>query len=81
MIIEQLAVLVYGVLAMIAAMILSSQVGSPIATALVFAAAGGTYVFQTLVLMNADSKLIGPIWIGVVAALLASVLVSLWSIV
>ena len=80
MIIEQLAALVYGVLAIVAALVLSSQVGSPTATALAFVAAGLTYVFQTLVLLG-DVKMavLGSIWATVVAALLASVAVSLWS--
>lgn len=77
MIIEQAAVLVYGVIAMVAALVLSSQTGSPVATALVFAAAGFTYLFQVVQL--AYSKASGLLWLLVIGALLASVATSLWS--
>ena len=80
MIIEQLAALAYGVLAIIAALVLSSQVGSPDATALAFAAAALTYVFQMLVVIGGvRESILFTLWGVVVAALLASVSVSLWS--
>jgi hypothetical protein len=79
MILEQLAVLVYGVLAMIAALVLSSQVGSPLATALVFVSAGLTYVFQAMQSEGYRGRMLVVLWGGVVVALLASVSVSLWS--
>lgn len=81
MIFEQLAILVYGVLAMIAALVLSSQTGSPLATALVFVAAGLTYVFQYIqATINPDAPILGKLHIAIVGALLLSVLLSLWSV-
>lgn len=79
MILEQLAVLVYGVLAMIAALVLSSQAGSPLATALVFVAAGLIYLFQVGQLSGLKDTLQLALLMGVVGALLASVTISLWS--
>lgn len=77
MIIEYLAALVYGVLAMVAALALSSQADSPIATALVFAAAGLAYLFQVFQIGTGQT----PQWLLylVIGALLASVTVSIWS--
>lgn len=43
---KQLAVIVYGVVAYLAALVLGVMAGSKIAVALVFVAAGLTYVFQ-----------------------------------
>lgn len=79
MILEQLAVLVYGVLAMIAALVLSSQAGAPLATALVFAAAGLTYLFQVGALNGMRDTMQLVLFMGVIGALLASVTISLWS--
>lgn len=79
--IAQLAVIVYGVLAIIAALVLSSQVGSPVATALAFTAAALTYLFQ--VLQDQDGvrpAILLALWAGVIVALLASVIVSLGSV-
>lgn len=77
--IEQLAVLVYGVLAIVAALILSSQVGSPTATVLAFAAAGLAYVFQAMQIDGHRGPELAVLWAGTIGALLASVIVSLWS--
>ncbi len=77
--IEQLATLAYGVLAIIAALILSSQVGSPTATTLAFVAAGLAYVFQTVLLDGYRGPVLVAAWAGSVGALLASAIVSLWS--
>ena len=79
MILEQLAVLVYGVLAMIAALVLSSQADAPLATALVFVSAGLTYLFQVLVLGEFKDPEMALLWFGAIGALLASVTISLWS--
>lgn len=79
MILEQLAILVYGVFAMIAALVLSSQADAPLATALVFVSAGLTYVFQVAQAHGAKDDRLVLLWIAVVGALLASVTVSLWS--
>lgn len=75
--VEQLAVLAYGIVAMVAALILSSQVGSPVATALVFAAAGFTYLFQVVQLETRETPLL--LFVASIGALLASVIASLWS--
>ena len=77
--IEQLAILVYGVLTIVGALVLSSQVGSPLATALAIAAAGLTYLFQVAQLGGVREGILTGLWASVVAALLASVAVSLWS--
>jgi hypothetical protein len=77
MIFDFIAILVYGVLANVAALVLSSQVGSPLATALVFASAGLTYLFQVAQLDGIKRS--GLLMIGAIGALLASVFVSLWS--
>ena len=77
--IEQLAILVYGVLTIVGALVLSSQVGSPLATALAIAAAGLTYLFQVAQLEGAREGILTIMWGLVVVALLASVSVSLWS--
>ncbi len=74
-----IAIIVYGVLANITALVLSSQVGSPIATALVFASTGLTYLFQVGQLY--EVKLSGLLMLGAIAALLLSVAVSLWSLI
>lgn len=79
MILEQLAVLVYGVLAMIAALVLSSQADAPLATALVFVAAGFTYLFQVGQLSGMRDTMQLALLMSVVGALLASVTISLWS--
>lgn len=79
MIIEYVAIIVYGVLAHVAALVLSSQAGSPVATALVFVAAGGVYLFQTFQLLY--NRTLKWLWGLVIGALLASVIVSLWSVV
>lgn len=79
MIFEQLAIVVYGVLAMIAALVLSSQTGSPFATALVFVAAGLTYIFQVIQADGAPDRVKNWLWLAVVVALLLSILTSLWS--
>lgn len=73
--IEQLAVLVYGVLAIVAALVLSSQAGSPLATALVVAAAGFTYLFQVVQLMTGKAST--TLWALAIGALLVSVAISL----
>lgn len=75
--IGQIAVLVYGVLAMVAALVLSSQTNAPLATALVFAAAGLTYLFQVVNLVTGKASTV--LWSLVIGALLLSVYVSLWS--
>lgn len=78
MIFEQLAIVVYGVIAMIAALVLSSQTGSPLATALVFAAAGLTYLFQYVqAVINPDAPMLKWLFGIVVGALLLSVATSL----
>lgn len=77
MILEYVAIIVYGVLAHVAALVLSSQAGSPVATALVFASAGLTYLFQVFQLDR--TRNVGALMFGAVCALLASVSVSLWS--
>jgi len=80
MIFEQLAIVVYGVIAMIAALVLSSQTGSPLATALVFVAAGLTYIFQYIqATINPNAPVLGWLFGFVVGALLLSILTSLWS--
>lgn len=77
MIISYVAALVYGVLAIVAALTLSSQVGSPIATALAFAAAGLSYVYHVVQTTTGRD----PDWLlyAVVGALLASITTSLGS--
>jgi hypothetical protein len=77
--IEQLAVLVYGVLTIVGALVLSSQVGSPLATALALAAAAMTYLFQVGHLYGVRESALLAVWVLVTGALLASVAVSLWS--
>lgn len=78
MILEQIAIVVYGVIAMIAALVLSSQTGSPLATALVFVSAGLTYIFQVFQAEGAPPRVQYWLWAGVVLALLLSVITSLW---
>jgi hypothetical protein len=77
MLIGYIAALAYGVLAIIAALVLSSQVDSPLATALAFASAGLAYLYQ--VAQINDNKEIGALMLLSIGALLASVFVSLWS--
>lgn len=73
-----IAIIVYGVLANIAALVLSSQTGSPVATALVFVSTGLTYLFQ--VCQAQEVRRSGLLMLGAIAALLLSVLASLWSL-
>ena len=73
-----IAIIVYGVLANIAALVLSSQTGSPVATALVFVSTGLTYLFQ--VCQAHEVRRSGLLMLGAIAALLLSVLASLWSL-
>lgn len=77
--IEYIAILVYGVLTIVGALILSSQVGSPIATAFALGAAGLTYLFQVAQLHGLRDGILTMLHVSVVAALLASVVISLWS--
>ena len=75
--VEHLAGLAYGVLAIVAALILSSQVGSPVAAALAFASAGLAYLFQVWIVEFNKAPLL--LMFASIGALLASVATSLWS--
>lgn len=80
MIVEYLAVLVYGVLSMVFAALLALMVGSPIAMALATAAAGVTYLFQVSQLHSVTDEITLRIMMGLSILLtIASVLVSLGS--
>lgn len=80
---EQLAVLVYGVVAYLVAAILAVTAGSSTALLILFAGAGVTYVFQALQLLAPDVEnewftlvLLG-IWALAVILPVASVLTSI----
>ncbi len=77
MIIEQLAVLFYGALAVIAALVAASIADSTIAASLAFAGSGLIYVFQTVQLIDERSRALYPLWAVSIGLLLASVATSI----
>lgn len=77
MIIEQIAVLLYGALAIIAALVTAGIADSAAGAALAFAAAGLIYIFQVAQLVADDSRLLIPLWVLCVVTPVASVVVSL----
>ena len=86
MIVYQVAVLVWGVVSALAALALAAMAGSLWGAALVFAAAGLVYLLQVSILDNLEEgSSVGSrlhqqlLFLAVIAALLCSVLVSLWS--
>ena len=87
---EKLAVIVYGVVAYLAALVLGVMAGSKTAVAFVFAAAGITYVFQVAQLYI-DAKhpfhddgyktsigILDVLMAAAIAAVLLSVVISLF---
>ena len=78
MIIEQFAVLLYGGLAVVAALVAASIAGSVNAAGLVFLSAGLIYLFQVVQLVNSEHKLLIPLWVVSVGLLCASVFVSVF---
>ena len=79
MIVEYLAVLVYGVLAMLFAAALASMTGSEWGMVLVFAAAGITYLFQVSQLQpNVSETTLRVMTFLSIILTIASVLVSLF---
>lgn len=75
--IEQLAVLFYGIMAMIFAALLASMTHSPWAMALIFAAAGVTYAYQFIQLQRVNEGLLWSMQLIVIGLTMASVAVSL----
>lgn len=71
------AIIVYGALAVVAALVTASIGGSVPGAALAFAGAGLTYVFHVLQLARPQSGALNWLWLVVIALLLLSVLVSL----
>ena len=86
MIVYQLAVIVWGVVAALAALALAAMAGSLWGAALVFASAGLVYLLQVAVLDDlSDGSSVGSLShqqllrLAATAALLCSVGLSLWS--
>lgn len=75
--IEQLAVLVYGIMSMIFAALLASMTHSPWAMALIFAAAAVTYLYQFVQLQRASDGILYTMQLAVIGLTMASVAVSL----
>lgn len=75
--IEQLAVLVYGIMSMIFAALLASMVHSPVGMALIFAAASVTYIYQFIQLQQVNEGLLWTLQLIVIGLTMASVAVSL----
>ncbi len=74
--IEQLAVVVYGAVTILIAVIFAFMQHSVLGMALVFAAAGITYVFQFIQLFDVNDKLQNALIILSVTLTIASALVS-----
>lgn len=86
MIVYQVAVLVWGVVSALAALALAAMAGSLWGAALVFAGAGLVHLLQVSVLDDLDDgSSVGSrlhqqlLQLAAIAALLCSILVSLWS--
>lgn len=74
--IEQLAVVVYGALTLIIAVVLAYMQHSVVGMALTFAAAGVTYTFQFIALLSISTKLEGLLIALVFILTIGSAIVS-----
>lgn len=75
---EELAVLVYGVLAIVAALTLTVIAHSPLGAALAFASAGSAYLFQFVQLAGpVENRMTAIFMVASIAFAVLSVLASL----
>jgi hypothetical protein len=75
---EELAVLVYGVLAIVAALTLAVITHSPLSAAFAFASAGSAYLFQfTQLAEPVENRMLAIFMVASIAFVILSVLASL----